>query len=70
MSDPVGFDYWNILPGQGIYNNPVFITPDGRKAHKGYVTEVITDFAIDFLNKRPKDKPFFLMCHHKAPHRP
>ena len=69
-SDPVGFDYWNILPGQGVYNDPVFITPDGRKTHKGYVTDVITDFSIDFLNKRPKDKPFFLMCHHKAPHRP
>ena len=72
---PTGFDYWNILPGQGVYNNPVFITPDGkggevRKKHNGYVTDVITDFSLDFLKGRPKDKPFFLMCHHKAPHRP
>jgi arylsulfatase A-like enzyme len=69
-SNPVGFDYWNILPGQGVYNDPVFITADGRKKHNGYVTDVITDFSLDFLKDRPKDKPFFLMCHHKAPHRP
>jgi arylsulfatase A-like enzyme len=74
-SNPVGFDYWNILPGQGVYNNPVFLTPDDkggsvRKTHRGYVTDVITDYSLDFLKNRPKDKPFFLMCHHKAPHRP
>ncbi len=45
-------------------------TPDGRRVIKGYVTDIITDLAIDFLKNRPKDKPFFLMCHHKAPHRP
>ncbi len=69
-SDPTGFDYWNILPGQGVYRDPTFITPAGRAVHKGYCTDVITDISIDFLNNRPKDKPFFLMCHHKAPHRP
>lgn len=68
-SEPVGFDSWNILPGQGAYNNPDFITPAGRVKHPGYVTELITDFSIDFLKNRPLDKPFFLMCHHKAPHR-
>jgi arylsulfatase A-like enzyme len=67
---PMGFDYWNILPGQGVYHDPTFITSDGKKQHKGYATDIITDFAIDFLEKRDKDKPFFLMCHHKAPHRP
>src|SRR5664280_3256285 len=41
-----------------------------RHVIKGYVTDVITDLAIEFLKNRPKDKPFFLMCHHKAPHRP
>src|SRR5262249_19311747 len=35
-SDPTGFDYWNILPGQGVYHNPVFITSEGRKMHTGY----------------------------------
>ena len=68
-SDPTGFDYWNILPGQGDYHNPVLIEMGEPQKHKGYVTDVITDYAIDFMKRRPKDKPFFLMCHHKAPHR-
>ncbi|HZY88245.1 MAG TPA: sulfatase, partial [Gemmataceae bacterium] len=69
-SDPTGFDDWNILPGQGRYHDPVFLTKDGRKTHKGYCTDIITDLSIQFLDGRPKDRPFFLMCHHKAPHRP
>jgi arylsulfatase A-like enzyme len=68
-TDPQGFDLWNILPGQGVYHDPVFLTPAGRQKHTGYVTDLITDFSIEFLKNRPKDKPFFLMCHHKAPHR-
>jgi arylsulfatase A-like enzyme len=67
---PTGFDSWTILPGQGVYHDPVFITPAGRKRHAGYCTDVITDLALDFLEHRPADRPFFLMCHHKAPHRP
>src|SRR5216110_1095672 len=70
FSDPTGFDYWNILPGQGVYHNPMFIEMGQRKKHEGYVTDLIADFSIEFLKSRPKDKPFFLMCHHKAPHRP
>ncbi|HYT62164.1 MAG TPA: sulfatase [Haliangiales bacterium] len=70
FSDPTGFDYWNILPGQGVYHDPVFIEMGERKKHPGYVTDLIADFSIEFLKNRPKDKPFFLMCHHKAPHRP
>ena len=69
-SDPTGFDRWTILPGQGVYHNPDFIEPAGRRQIQGYVTDIITDLSIDFLKNRPKDKPFFLMCHHKAPHRP
>jgi arylsulfatase A-like enzyme len=70
-SDPAGFDRWEILPGQGAYYDPVLYTADGEKTYKGeYATDVITDLAIDFLEKRPRDKPFFLMMHHKAPHRP
>jgi arylsulfatase A-like enzyme len=68
-SDPTGFSEWIVLPGQGDYFNPAFLVPEGRKVIQGYVTDVITDLAIEFLRKRPKDKPFFLMCHHKAPHR-
>ena len=70
-SDPVGFDKWNILPGQGVYFNPVFYTATAESTYTGrYATDVITDLAIDFLEKRPRDRPFFLMMHHKAPHRP
>jgi arylsulfatase A-like enzyme len=68
-SDPVGFDKWSILPGQGVYFDPYFIEPGGRRMIKGYVTDITTDLAIEFLKNRPKDKPFFLMCHNKAPHR-
>jgi arylsulfatase A-like enzyme len=67
--EPTGFDEWTILPGQGAYNDPVFIDRNGRRTIKGHATDVITDLSLDFLKNRPKDKPFFLMCHHKAPHR-
>ncbi len=69
-TDPTGFDYWKILPGQGLYYDPVFIEMGRRVKHPGYATDLITDFSLEFLQNRPKDKPFFLMCHHKAPHRP
>jgi arylsulfatase A-like enzyme len=70
-SDPAGFDRWEILPGQGAYANPVFYTATGETTYTGrYVTDVITDLAIDFIEKRPRNQPFFLMVHHKAPHRP
>ena len=70
-SDPVGFDRWEILPGQGAYMNPVLYTATGEQTYTGrYVTDVITDLAIDFVKNRPRNKPFFLMVHHKAPHRP
>lgn len=68
-SDPTGFDYWNILPGQGVYNNPVLYDKDGSQVYKGYATDIITDVSIDVLKNRPKDQPFFMMSHHKAPHR-
>ncbi len=70
-SDPVGFDRWEILPGQGAYRDPIFYTASGEKTYTGrYATEVITDLALDFVEHRPADRPFFLMMHHKAPHRP
>ena len=58
-----------MLPGQGLYHDPIFIEPSGRKVVDGYVTDIITDKTINFLSNRDKDKPFFIMCHHKAPHR-
>ena len=71
-SDPTGFDYWNILPGQGVYHDPVFIDQDGtQEASRATVTDIITDLGARLPRRTgPKDKPFFLMCHHKAPHRP
>jgi arylsulfatase A-like enzyme len=69
-SDPVGFDYWHILIGQGPYYNPRMKTPNGFVEHQGYTTDIITDLVLDWLKeKRDKSKPFFLMYHHKAPHR-
>ena len=70
-SDPRGFDRWEILPGQGAYTDPIFYTATGEKTYTGrYVTDVITELGIDFIDKRPRGRPFFLMLHHKAPHRP
>jgi arylsulfatase A-like enzyme len=70
-SDPVGFDAWEILPGQGTYRDPVLYTATGEKTYSGrYVTDVITDLGLEFLKARPQARPFFLMLHHKAPHRP
>jgi arylsulfatase A-like enzyme len=69
-SDPTGFDYWNILTGQGHYYGPDFIEMGETKRYNGYVTDITTDFAIAWLNKkRDKNKPFCLLLHHKAPHR-
>jgi arylsulfatase A-like enzyme len=69
QNNPTGFDYWNILPGQGLYHDPEFITASGRQKYKGYCTDLIGDFSVDWLKGRDQTKPFFLMCHHKAPHR-
>ena len=69
-SDPQGFDHWMILPGQGQYYNPDFITADGRKRIEGYCTDLTTDLAIQWLEDgRDPERPFMLMCQHKAPHR-
>lgn len=69
ISDPVGYDYWHILPGQGIYYNPPMIENGKQVKHEGYVTDIITDLSLDWLKNRDKNKPFILMCQHKAPHR-
>lgn len=70
-SEPVGFDFWKVLPGQGAYYNPDFRTPQGMERIEGYVTEIVTDVSLDWLeNGRDKSKPFMLMTQQKAPHRP
>jgi arylsulfatase A-like enzyme len=70
-SDPTGFDFWEILPGQGRYYNPPMIRMGQKVAKQGYVTDIITNDALDWLkNQRDPNKPFLLLVHHKAPHRP
>jgi arylsulfatase A-like enzyme len=68
--DPAGFDTWRVLPGQGHYHNPVMLDRErGIVERGGYVTDLITDDCLDWLDRRDPDRPFLLMCHHKAPHR-
>ncbi|MHC5541039.1 sulfatase family protein [Singulisphaera rosea] len=69
VSDPAGFDYWHILPGQGVYYNPPMIDNGRKVTHEGYTTDIITDLSLDWLKNRDKSKPFLLMCQQKAPHR-
>lgn len=67
---PQGFDYWEILPGQGSYFNPDFLKMDGTRAHyEGYVSDVISDLTVDWLDERESDQPFCLIVGHKATHR-
>lgn len=68
-SDPTGFDFWQILVGQGVYYNPPMIRMGTRVPTDGYVTDIITDTSLDWLKKRDRLKPFLLMTQHKAPHR-
>jgi len=68
-SQPQGFNDWKVLPGQGLYYNPDFQTAEGKIRVEGYCTDIVTDMAIDWLKNRDDEKPFMLMCQHKAPHR-
>jgi arylsulfatase A-like enzyme len=69
-SDPTGFDYWNVLPGQGRYSDPTLTEKGSRepKTYQGHSTDVICDLSLNWLDGREPDKPFFLMCHFKAAH--
>lgn len=69
-NNPRGFDEFMILPGQGDYYNPNFITNRGDTSIQGYVTDIITDLTLDWLdNRREEGRPFMLFYLHKAPHR-
>ena len=69
-SMPQGFDTWKVLPGQGLYYNPDFLTPAGKITVQGYCTDIVTEMAAEWIKeKRDPEKPFVLMCQHKAPHR-
>jgi arylsulfatase A-like enzyme len=75
-TEPSGFDYYNVLPGQGLYHDPKLKEIGetwkdhnrGGKVYEGYVSDVVTDVALEWLDERSSEKPFFLMLHHKAPH--
>ena len=67
-SEPTGFDYWKVLKGQGTYYNPLIVDSLGESNITGYVTDIITDLAIEKLENRDKNKPFAMLVHHKAPH--
>ncbi len=67
---PQGYDDWSVLPGQGLYYNPDFITPKGKITVEGHCTDIVTDMAVNWLQeKRDSQRPFMLMVQHKAPHR-
>ena len=68
-SEPQGFDYYEVLQGQGPYYNPVMRTSDGKIQRKGHTTEIVTNSALDWLKGQNKEKPFMLMYNQKAPHR-
>ncbi|MFY0653450.1 MAG: sulfatase [Cyclobacteriaceae bacterium] len=76
-TEPSGFDYYCVLPGQGRYWDPILKTKEnwgdymkGGKEYKGFSTDVIADVTIDWIDKRDKNKPFMAMCHFKATHEP
>lgn len=74
VAEPAHFDYYKVLPGQGKYFDPAFHEkgrgdwPKNTVQHQGHSTDVITDLALEWLDRAPTDKPFFLMLHYKAPH--
>ena len=67
-SDPRGFDYWNVLPVQGAYRDPTTIEMGREQRHRGYVTDLLTDLSLAWLDSCEGDRPFFLYLGNKAPH--
>ena len=70
---PAGFDYYNVLPGQGRYHDPVLRSADNwdeGTEHSGFSTDVITDLSLEWLKNHDQKRPFFLLCHFKATHEP
>lgn len=69
---PKGFDFFRIFEGQGDYYNPLVLSHDSNgkyEREQGYATDIVTEHAVEFLNQRDEQKPFFLLVEHKAPHR-
>lgn len=81
VTEPQGFDYYFAMKGQGRYFNPLFNIKgqlDGATFEKSkgtefkgrHITSLIGDKSLEWLDGRDKSKPFMLLCHFKAPHRP
>jgi N-acetylglucosamine-6-sulfatase len=64
------FDYWLSFKGQGVYNDPLFNINGKKIQHTGYTTDLLTDYAIDFIEQQPEGQPYFCMLSHKAVHEP
>ncbi len=69
-SDPQDFDMWKVLPGQGKYYNPDYLTPEGRVREEGYSEDITTDTILNWLDQRDTERPWLACCQFKAPHRP
>ncbi len=69
-SDPAGYDFWSVLPVQGKYYDPDLREMGETITERGYVTDLLTDKALGWLSQRDEERPFFLVCAHKAPHDP
>ena len=67
-TEPTGFDYWDVLPGQGEYYDPEFINMGEVIENEGYATEIIAEKSVEWLRNRESEKPFVLLSQHKAPH--
>ncbi len=75
---PSGFDHFMVMPGQGVYFDPVFKTEndwqdDGitaGKSYPGYNSDVVAEYSIKWLKARKENQPFMLMTHFKATHEP
>lgn len=68
-TQPTGFDFWQVFPGQGTYWNPEFLTPQGKIKKQGYVTTVLTDDAIHWIKEqRDPSRPFYIEIGNKASH--
>lgn len=63
-----GFDYWVSFPGQGVYVDPVLNVNGERSRHEGHTSDILTDYAVEYLEQRDRDRPFFLYLSHKAVH--
>ena len=65
-----GFDHWESFRGQGVYYGPT-LNINGKKISyddETYITDLLTEHALEWLSAAAKDKPFFMYLSHKAVH--